>query len=123
MAIERRKHPRRALALQVRWQQVDLTGHHPAAAIDAAEMRGATSCDFSDGGLAFRVEAELAVDSALALEIERGFGGPPLSALGRVARCARVEGGYLVGVELTWVEATQLDVALQAQPESAWRLL
>ncbi|MBL8843324.1 MAG: PilZ domain-containing protein [Planctomycetes bacterium] len=123
MAIERRKHPRRPLALRVSWQPVDLDTHHPAKSLDPAAMRHTATCDFSEGGLAFLSDVELVVDSAIALELEREIGGPPLSALGRVARCTLEDTGWRVGVELTWVEATQPDVGLGTAPENAWTLL
>ncbi len=123
MAIERRKRPRRKLALRVSWQPVDPDGTPSAQSPVPSAMRHAATCDFSEDGISFLATEPLPVDRPLALELERPIGGPPLSALGRVVRCAPVEGSWLVGVELTWVEATQPDVALGAAPENAWTLL
>jgi hypothetical protein len=123
MAVERRKHARRPLEVRLQWKPVDL--EHPAATAEmaGAGMREAVTVDYSHGGLSFFVDDELRVGSVLALQLERELEGPPLSALGRVARCKAIDGSFLLGVELTWVEATQPDAALMNQPEDAWRLL
>jgi hypothetical protein len=117
---ERRKHPRFAKQIRVRWQRVD------AAARDAAKvgpLEATQSRDVSRGGLSFYVAAEIAVDTVLAIELDREFGGPPLSALARVARCARDEKGLYVGVEFTWIECAAPETTLGLSPENAWTLL
>lgn len=123
MGMERRKHPRRSLALQVRWKQVDPGVPPGGCEVVGAAMESAVTVDFSDGGIAFVVPGALPVGAALAIELERETGGPPLSALGRVARCAAGPAGWLVGVELTWVESATPSLALGVTPESAWTLL
>jgi hypothetical protein len=123
MPIERRKHQRRPLAVRLRWRMVDFGSPLTAMELADSSMESAVTVDFSDGGIAFLAPGELPVGVALALQLERDLGGPPLSALGRVARCEERRDGWLVGVELTWVEATQPDVGLGTAPESAWTLL
>jgi hypothetical protein len=123
MAVERRKHVRRPLEVRLQWKPVVLDDQKPTAEMAGAGMREAVTVDFSHGGLSFFADEQQPVGSALALQLEREFEGPPLSALGRVARCKAIDGGWLLGVELTWVEATHPDAAQMNQPESAWTLL
>ena len=123
MALERRKHVRRPLEVRLQWKPVVLDDQKPTAEMAGAGMREAVTVDFSHGGLSFFVDEAQQVGSAVALQLEREFEGPPLSALGRVARCKEIDGGWLLGVELTWVEATQPDAAQMNQPEGAWKLL
>ena len=123
MAVERRKHSRRRLAVRLHWKLVDLEQPNQAQPLASDDMHAAVALDRSDGGIAFRVERALPVGGVVALRLEREAGGPPLAALGRVARCDATDRGFVVGAELTWVEAVQLDVGLGTQPESAWMLL
>ncbi len=123
MPTERRKHSRRPLAVRLHWRLVDFGSPLATAELADASMQPAVTVDFSDGGIAFLVPGELPLGVALALQLERDLGGPPLSALGRVVRCEERPDGWLVGVELTWVEATQPDVGLGMAPENAWTLL
>jgi hypothetical protein len=119
---ERRKHRRISCDLSVRWQRVqedaDSGGHLFASGpVETADAR-----DFSRGGLAFHVRAPLEVGATLQLSFERG-GGPPLSALGRVARCDRDGDAWVAGVELTWIECAAPEQALGLSPANAWTLL
>lgn len=121
--VERRRHRRRQHAVRIRWQRVlgdDATSSQPVL---TGSHETATTRDMSDGGLLFTSREPVEVGVALALELDREFGGPPLSALGRVVRCDRDDDGFVVGVELTWIECTQPEQALGFSPESAWTLL
>ena len=123
MSVDRRKHPRRKLAICVSWRRIDLSAPDSTVGFAADSMERAETVDFSDGGIGFIAAEPLPIGAALALQLERESGGPPLSALGRVARCVRQDDRWLAGIELTWVEATEPDVALGMQPENAWTLL
>ncbi|MBM4013486.1 MAG: PilZ domain-containing protein [Planctomycetes bacterium] len=123
MPTERRKHPRQPLAVRLHWRLVDLGSPLATAELADAGMQPAVTVDVSDGGIAFLVPCELPLGAPLALQLARDLGGPPLSALGRVARCEERSEGWLVGVELTWVEATQPSAGLGGVPETAWTLL
>lgn len=119
--FDRRKHPRVAKEIRVRWQLVD--ADHPDAP-KIGPVAAAQTRDVSKGGLSFHVDEPLAVGTVIALELEREFDGPPLSALGRVAHCREDEGGgYVVGSEFTWIECALPDVTLGLMPENAWTLL
>jgi hypothetical protein len=121
--VERRKHRRTACDLRVRWQRVD-TEHQPAGQRVATGPVGEASArDMSPGGLAFLADSAVEVGATLLLSLERSFGGPPLSALARVVRCAADGERWLVGVELTWIECTMPEQALGLTPENAWHLL
>jgi hypothetical protein len=120
---ERRKHPRTRCELRVRWQRVhaerDATGPlTPSGPVETASAR-----DFSRAGLAFSAAAPVEAGAVLQLTLERSFGGPPLSALGKVVRCDADGGEYVIGVELTWVECTTPEQALGLDPQNAWTLL
>ena len=120
---DRRRHPRTACDLLVKWQRVEsdraVPGHHVAT----GPVSKAAARDLSRNGLAFVADAEVEVGATLLLSLERSFVGPPLSALGRVVRCAEETSGFVVGVELTWIECTVPEQALGLQPENAWTLL
>lgn len=122
MSIDRRKHPRRPLALRVRWHVVESGRGTPATAIERDRCEESMTLDTSDGGLAFHAGAPLPVDASLAIELEREPAGPPLSALGRVARCAADGARWRIGVELTWIEELRTDVDVGLHPENAWLL-
>jgi hypothetical protein len=117
---ERRSHPRIEKKIRVRWQRVDAESHDAAK---VGPVEASVTRDLSPGGLGFPVADELAVGTVLALELEREFGGPPLAALCRVARCARESDGWLAGVELTWIECALPEFALGLAPSNAWTLL
>lgn len=118
--VERREHPRVAKRIRVRWQRVDSKG---AEAKRVGPVEATSTLDVSRGGLGFPVAEALPVGTLLALELEREFGGPPLSALARVARCAAEGEGFVAGVEFTWIECALPDFALGLAPENAWTLL
>jgi hypothetical protein len=120
--VERREHPRVPKRIRVRWQRID------AERGDAARLgpvEATVTLDISRGGLSFPVAEPLAVGTPLALSLERDFGGPPLSALARVARCASEEGSsaFVAGVEFTWIECAQPEFTLGLAPENAWTLM
>jgi hypothetical protein len=117
---ERREHPRVAKRIRVRWQRVD-DQRDDARRVGPVEPT--VTSDVSRGGLGFPVLEPLPVGTLLALELEREFGGPPLSALARVARCVRDGDGWIVGVEFTWIECALPATALDLAPQSAWTLL
>ena len=123
---ERRKHPRSRCDLRVSWQRVHVDESAPGHLAATGPVVVATARDMSRDGLAFTTAEPLAVSAALLLSFERSFGGPPLSALGRVVRCERdpaADREWVVGVELTWIECTLPEQALGLNPESAWTLL
>ncbi|MSR47616.1 MAG: PilZ domain-containing protein [Planctomycetes bacterium] len=123
MSVDRRKHPRRKLAIRVSWRRIDLPASNSTTGFADDPMERAETVDFSNGGIGFIAAEALPIGAALALQLERDTGGPPLSALGRVARCVEQSDGWLAGIELTWVEATEPEVGLGMQPEKAWTLL
>jgi hypothetical protein len=118
--FERRAQPRISEAIRVRWQRLESEGREAAK---VGPVVASVTRDVSDGGLSFAVESELPVGTVLALELEREFGGPPLSALARVARCVRDAAGLFVGVQFTWIEDARPDPAIGLAPENAWTLL
>ncbi len=73
--------------------------------------------------MSFTSSSPVEVGAALLLSFERGLGGPPLSALGRVARCDPEGAEFVLGVELTWIECASPEQALGLNPASAWTLL
>jgi hypothetical protein len=124
--VERRRHPRRPYNVRIRWQRVRDDAAAPAPIATGSSHETSTTRDISNGGLTFVAKEPLEVGAPLALELDREFGGPPLSALGEVVRCERDqrdEEGFLVGVKLTWIECSQPERALGLSPESAWTLL
>lgn len=120
---ERRKHPRSDCDLRIRWQRVQVDDAAPGHLAATGPVVVATARDMSRGGLAFVAQEALDVGAALFLSLDREFGGPPLSALGKVVRCDGDAGAWTVGVELTWIECTMPEQALGLNPESAWTLL
>jgi hypothetical protein len=118
--FERRKHPRVAKRIRLRWQRVATSD---GAALKVGPVEAAHTRDVSKGGLGFPVAHEIEVGTILSIELDREFGGPPLSALARVARCARDEKGLYVGVEFTWIECAVPETTLGLSPENAWTLL
>jgi hypothetical protein len=120
---ERRKHPRTPCDVRIRWQRVHVEHDEPGHLVATGPVEVALGRNLSRGGLAFVASVELEKGTALLVSLERSEGGPPLSALGRVARCEREDLGFLVGVELTWIECTMPEQALGLQPENAWTLL
>lgn len=117
---ERREHPRVEKRIRVRWQRVDAEG---GDAKRVGPVEASVTLDVSRGGLRFPVAEPLPVGTIVALELEREFGGPPLSALARVARSVVEDGACSVGVEFTWIECALPDFALGLAPENAWTLL
>jgi hypothetical protein len=126
---ERREHPRVSKQLRVHWQRID-TERSDAPRVGPVEAT--VTRDVSKGGLSFTVAEPLAAGTVLSLSLEREFGGPPLSALARVARCvandekveaAEGSAAFIVGVEFTWIECAQPEATLGLAPENAWTLL
>ena len=117
---DRREHPRVEKRIRLRWQRVDGAG---GEAKRVGPVEPSVTLDVSRGGLAFSVPEPLPVGTILALELERESGGPPLSALARVARSVIEEAGSFVGVEFTWIECALPDFVLGLAPENAWTLL
>lgn len=117
---ERREHPRVAKRIRVRWQRVD---DERGDAKRVGPVEAGVTNDVSRGGLGFPIPEPLPVGTLLALELEREFGGPPLSALARVARCVADGAGHFVGVEFTWIECALPETALGLTPQQAWTLL
>lgn len=121
---ERREHPRVAKRIRVRWQRVDdERGDERGEARRVGPVEAAVTSDVSQGGLGFPVAEPIPVGTILALELEREFGGPPLSALARAARCVRDGDGWLLGVEFTWIECALPETALDLAPRNAWTLM
>jgi len=120
---ERRQHPRTTTDLRVHWQRVVIDAAAPEHLVATGPAGTASARDMSRAGLAFVTPSELTVGTALTLALDRSFGGPPLSALGRVVRCERDGGQWIVGVELTWIECVAPEQALGLHPENAWTLL
>jgi hypothetical protein len=117
---ERREHPRVAKRIRVRWQRVDSQG---GEAKRVGPVEATRTLDVSRGGIGFPVPEPLPVGTLLALELERDFGGPPLSALARVARCAAEGEGFVAGVEFTWIECAQPETAFGLTSQNAWTLM
>ena len=120
---ERRKHPRTTCDLRIRWQRVHVESDEPGHLVATGAVEVAAGRNLSRGGLAFVTSTRLEPGSALLVSLDRSQGGPPLSALGKVARCEPEGEAFLVGVELTWIECTLPEQALGLQPENAWTLL
>jgi len=120
---ERRKHPRTPCDLRVRWQCVLAEHGEPGHLVATGPSFTASARDLSRNGLAFVTSSPLVPGASLLLSLERSFGGPPLSALGRVVRCEQDPEGWLAAVELTWIECVAPEQALGLQPENAWMLL
>lgn len=120
---ERRKHPRRRHDIRVRWQIVGEDPGRSDRAPGPSEHISAVTRDFSERGLGIVADQPVVADTLIALELERSGGGPPLSALGRVVRCEPVDDGFLLGIELTWIECTSPERALGLAPVTAWTLL
>ncbi len=117
---ERRKLPRVAKRIRIRWQRVETAARD---AVKVGPVEAAFTRDVSKGGVGFPVAQEIEVGTLLAIELDREFGGPPLSALARVARCVREEGGWFAGVEFTWIECALPETALGLSPQNAWTLM
>jgi hypothetical protein len=120
---ERRKHPRRTQDIRVRWQIVGEDAGRAERAPGPSDHESSVTRDFSERGLGIVADAPVDADTVIALELERSGGGPPLSALGRVVRCEPIDDGFLLGVELTWIECTSPERALGLAPVTAWTLL
>ena len=118
--FERRKHPRVAKRIRLRWQRVDTT---EGAAVKVGPLEAAFTRDVSKGGLGFTVPQAIETGTILAIELDREFGGPPLSALARVARCVREGDAWFAGVEFTWIECALPETALGLTPQSAWTFM
>jgi hypothetical protein len=117
---ERRKHPRVPKDLHVTWRLIEGDGHEQVQTGPA--LQGFTR-DLSSGGLCIEVPKELKEGTPLALDIARDSGGPPLSALGRIAWCRRDGDTWLAGIEFTWIECTLPESAFGLAPATVWTLL
>src|SRR5262249_14257035 len=118
--FERRKHPRVAKRIRVRWQCVETNGG-PAAKVGPVEAT--PTRDVSEGDLGLSVSHPIGRRPVLARTLGRESGGPPLSALARVARCIREPDGHFVGVEFTWIECALPETALGLSPQNAWTFM
>lgn len=117
---DRRKHLRVPKDLRVTWRLIEGDGHEQVQTGPALE--GLTR-DLSQGGLCIEVPHELKPGTPLSLDIARETGGPPLSALGRIAWC-RAEGGtWVAGIEFTWIECAVPESAFGLAPATVWTLL
>jgi len=99
---------------------------HPTSDCAAAKVgpvEATHTRDVSKGGLGFPVAYEIEVGTILSIELDREFGGPPLSALARVARCVREADGWFAGVEFTWIECALPETALGLSPQNAWTFM
>lgn len=59
--------------------------------------------NISGGGICFTSEAEIELNSMVALDLESPLFPSPILALAKVVRCKRTRQGHEIGAEFSWV--------------------